>query len=142
MLRLRSLAFTKRATAESATEKLRAGADFSWVAANADDQVARDADGVLTFDGRPVLLDSMPEGVQKALAGAKTGDVRFHAGDDGRFYALVVQELVGAAPKPYADVRQEIAGKLYSEKLKAAIEGYAAKLRALTKVAIHLTKAD
>ena len=41
MLRIRSLAFTKRATAEAAIEKLRAGTDFGWLAVNAEDQVEK-----------------------------------------------------------------------------------------------------
>jgi len=142
MWRLRSLAFTTRAAAESATEKLRGGADFGWLSANADGQVAKGTDGVLAFDGRPVLSESMPEGVQKALKDARAGDVRLYESPGGPFYVFAVQELVGATPKPYADVREDIAGKMYAEKLKKAIESYAAKLRALTKVDIHLTKAD
>lgn len=142
MLRVRSLAFTKRAAAEAATEKLRAGTDFAWLAANAEDQAARDTPDLLVFDGRPVMTDSMPEGVQKVLRDTSAGDVRLYADGDGPYYALVVQDRVAREPRPYAEVRDEIARKLFGEKLKTAVETYATRLRAQVKVEVFVKKAE
>lgn len=142
MMRIRSLAFSERGAAEAATEKLRAGTDFSWLASTADHQVDKAAKGLLTFDTRPVTVEAMPEGLQKALADTKAGDVRLYASPEGHFYALAVQEVVSPAARPYDEVKAEIAKKLYGEKLKKGVEDYAAKLRALSKVEVYLKKVD
>jgi hypothetical protein len=142
MLRVRSLAFTKRAAAEAATEKLRAGTDFAWLAANAEDQAPRETPDLLVFDGRPVMTDSMPEDVQKVLRDTAAGDVRLYANGDGPYYTLVVQDRVAREPRPYAEVRDEISRKLFGEKLKAAVETYATRLRAQVKVEVFVTKAE
>ncbi len=142
MMRIRSLAFTTRTAAEAATEQLRAGTDYSWLAANAGDQVDKDTLGVLTFDGRPVTTDSMPAAVQKAVGGAKAGDVRLYASPENQFYVLAVQEVVVPSPRPYDDVKSDIAKKLYGEKLKQRVDDYAGKLRAMGKVEIYLRKSE
>lgn len=138
MLKIRGLAFAQRSAAEDAINKLRNGTDYGWLAANADGQVAKDAQGLLTFDGRPVLTDSMPDGVKKALAGSKTGDLRLYTSPEGHFYVLAVQQVGKTDAKPYAEVRQEIAEKLYAEKLKKSVADYAQKLRAQSKVVRYL----
>ena len=74
--------------------KLREGADFGWLAANAEGQVDKGAPGLLAFDGRPVTTDSMPDGMQKALAGAKAGEFRLYASPEGHFYVLAVQQVI------------------------------------------------
>ena len=97
--------------------------------------------GRLTFDERPVTTTSMPEGVRKALAGARAGDSRLYASPEGPFYVLSVQAVIAPSPQPYDQVRETIAQKLYGEKLKKAVETYAAKLRTHTKVETYLTRA-
>ncbi len=140
MMRVRGLAFARRDAAEAAMRKLREGADYGWLASNADGQVDKGADGPLTFDGRPVTTTSMPDGVQKALAGSKGGESRLYASPDGRFYVLGVQQVIAANPKPYDEVREEIAKKLYGEKLKKGVEEYAAKLKAHSKIQTYLKR--
>lgn len=140
MMRLRGLAFTRRSAAEDAMRKLREGADFNWLAANADGQVPRNTTGLLTLDGKPVTIASMPDGVRKALAGAKGGEYRLYPSPEGPFYALAVQALIAPTPQPYDQVRETIAKKLYGEKLKKAVESYAAKLRTHSKVETYLTR--
>lgn len=142
MVRLRSLAFRTRASAEDAIEKLRGGADYTWLVANADDLVPTDARALPIPDGQVVMIESLPDGVQKALASPKAGDVRLFVHPEGQFYVLSVSDVVPPSPRPYDEVRQEIARKLYSEKLTAAVEAYAARLRAMATVVIHLRKAD
>lgn len=140
MMRLRGLAFTRRGAAEDAMRKLREGADYTWLAANAEGQAPKNTPGLLAFDGRPVTTTSMPEGVSKALAGAKSGEARLYASPDGPFYMLNVQTVIAPSPQPYGEVRETIAKKLYGEKLKKAVESYAAKLRTHTKVETYLTR--
>jgi hypothetical protein len=141
MLRLRSLAFTRRSAAEDAIRKLREGTDYGWLAANADGQVAKGTPGLLAFDGQPVMVDSMPAGLQKSLADVKAGEPRLYASPEGPFYVLAVQQVLGSTARPYEDVREDIAKKLYGEKLKKGVETYAAKLRAQSKVETYLVRA-
>jgi hypothetical protein len=140
MLRVRSLAFGRRGAGEDAMRKLREGADYGWLAANAEGRVAKGAPGLLTFDGQPVLIDSMPDGLQKALAGARAEEFKLYASPEGHFYVLAVQQVIGATPRPYEDVKDEIAKKLYGEKIKKAVESYAGKLRAQSKVEAYLAR--
>ena len=51
---------------------------------------------------------------------------------------VLVQDLVQPGSRPYDEVRGDIAKTLYNTRLKQGVEDYAAKLRALSKVAIHL----
>jgi parvulin-like peptidyl-prolyl isomerase len=140
MLKVRSLAFTARPAAESAIRKLREGTDYGWLASNAEGQAAKGTLGLLTLDGRPVTTDSMPAGLQKALAGSKPGDHRLYASPEGPVYVVAVEQVIGADAKPYDEVRMEIARKLYNEKLKKAVDDYARKLRAQAKVAVYLKR--
>jgi hypothetical protein len=141
MLRVRGLAFSRRPSAEDAMRKLQEGADFGWLGANAEGQVAKGTPGLLTFDGQPVMIDSMPDPLQKALTGAKPGEFRLYASPEGPFYIVAVLQVLGSSAKAYADVREDIAQKLYGEKLKKNVETYAAKLRAQAKVETYLEKA-
>jgi hypothetical protein len=138
MIRARSLAFTGRVPAEEALRKLSEGTDVGWLAANAGGQVTDGAAGVLAFDGRPVTTDSLPPGVQKMLASARAGDFRLYHGPDGRFYVLAIQQVIAPEAKPYEDVREEIAKKVYAEKLRQAVEEYARKLKAQGNVRTYL----
>ena len=138
MIRIKSLAFAERKDAEKAAESLRQGADFQWVATQADGQVDPNAPGVMTFDGRPVMTSELPEEVRKAVAGARAGDTRLHAAPDKRVYVLTIQDVVGSQPQPYEEVRREIAEKLFDVKLQRAVEEYAGKLRGLSVVEVYL----
>ncbi len=140
MLRLRSLAFARRDAAEDAVRKLRAGTDYNWLIANADGQVPKETPGLLTLGGQLVTIDSMPDGLQKALAGVKTGESRLYASPEGHFYVLTVQQAVGSTVRPYGDVREEIAKTLYAEKISKGVEDYAGKLRAQLKVETYLVR--
>jgi len=82
----------------------------------------------------------MPEGVRKALAGAKSGEHRLYASPEGHFHVLTVQELIASTAKPYDEVREAAAKKLYGEKLKKGVEDYAKKLKAQSKVATYLKR--
>jgi parvulin-like peptidyl-prolyl isomerase len=138
MIRIKSLVFAERKDAEKAAESLRQGADFQWVASQADGQVDPSAPGALSFDGRPIMTSEIPDELRKAVAGARAGDARLHAGPDGRFYLLAIQDVVAAQPQPYEQVRREIVEKVLDVKLQRALEEYAGKLRSLSVVEIYL----
>ncbi len=138
MMRMRSLVFTKRGDAESAIEKLKEGTDFQWLASHADGQVDRNAKGVLSFDDKLIITEDLPEGVRKATAGAKAGDFRLYASSEGHFYALAIQDVVPSKPQPYEQARQEIAKRIFDEKVKKAVEEYGDKLRSLSDVKVYL----
>jgi hypothetical protein len=140
MMRVRSLAFARRADAEDALRKFKDGADFGWLASNAQGQVGKGAPGLLTLDGQPVMTTSMPDGLQKALAGAKAKDLRLYGSPEGHFYVLSVLQVIAPNAKPYAEVREDIAKKLYGEKLKKNVEDYAGKLRAKSKTETFLKR--
>jgi hypothetical protein len=139
MMRIKSLAFLSESSAETALDSLRKGADFEWVASRAEAQVDRNAKGLLSFDGRPIMTGQLPEGIQKAVAGAKAGDLRLHASPENHVYVLSVQQVVPATPKPYEDVKAEVAKKVLDRTMATAIAEYAAKLRSLSDVRVYLT---
>jgi peptidyl-prolyl cis-trans isomerase C len=138
MMRIRSLVFGNLTSAESAIDALQKGADFQWVAGRAEGQVDRNTAGALVFDGRPIMSSELPEGVQKAVAGARSGDFRLYAGPEKRFYVLAVQQVIASTPQPYEQVRSDIAKKVFNQKVEKAIDAYAAKLRELSDVKVYL----
>jgi len=138
MMRLRSLAFRTRESAESAAASLLSGADFQWVADHADDQLGSNAQDVVSFDGRPIMTSELPEAVQKAVAGARARDVRIYASPEKYYYVLAVENVVAAQPQPYEEVRQSIARKVLDAKIEKAVDDYADRLRALSDVKIYL----
>jgi parvulin-like peptidyl-prolyl isomerase len=138
MMRIRSLAFRRRGDAESVIEKLKEGAEFQWLAAHAEGQVEGSAKGVWSFDGKPVMTQDLPEGMQKALAGARVGDVRLYASRDGYFYALAIQDVIPSKPQPYEEARHALAQRVLNDKLKTAVEEYAGKLQSASDVKVYL----
>jgi 3-hydroxy-3-methylglutaryl CoA synthase len=76
--------------------------------------------------------------VQKAVSGAKSGDFRLLAHPENYFYVLSIQEVIPPRPQPYPEVREQIAKKIYNEKLTKAVEEYADKLMAVSDVKIYL----
>ena len=139
MMRINGFVFAKRKDGESAIENLRKGTEFQWLAENAEGQVDKNTKGLLTFDGKLVTTKDLPEGVQKAIHGARTGDFRLYESSDGYFYALAIQDVIPSKPQPYEEAREAVAKRLFDEKVKKAVEDYADKLRALSEVKIYLT---
>jgi parvulin-like peptidyl-prolyl isomerase len=138
MMRIRSLVFTKRGDAENVIEKLKEGAEFQWLAAHAEGQADRNAKGVWSFDGKPIMTHDLPEGMQKVIAGARAGDIRLYASGDGYFYALAIQDVIPSKPQPYEEARQTLAQRVVSDKVKKAVEDYAGKLRSASDVKVYL----
>lgn len=138
MMKIKSLAFSKREDAEKAIVTLRQGTDFQWLGANAEGQVDKNTKGVLNFEGNLLTTKNLPENVQKAVSGAKSGDFKFLANPENYFYVLSIQEVIPPRPQPYPEVREQIAKKIYNEKIIKAVEDYADKLRAVSEVKIYL----
>ncbi len=138
MMRIKSLVFADRKSAETALESLQKGADFQWVTSHADDQVDPNARGVMSFDGRPIMTSELPEGVQKTVTGAKAGDARLYASPENHFYVLAVEQVVPASPQPYEQLREELAKKVLDVKVQKAVDDYAATLRSLSDVKVYL----
>jgi parvulin-like peptidyl-prolyl isomerase len=138
MMRIKSLAFAKRKDGESAIEKLRKGTEFQWLAANAEGQVEKNTKGLLTFDEKPIITKDLPEGVQKAIHGARAGDFRLYESPQGYFYVFAIQDVIPSKPQPYEEARAAVAKKVFDDKVKKAVEDYADKLRAVSDVKIYL----
>jgi parvulin-like peptidyl-prolyl isomerase len=138
MMKLNSLAFSKREDAQGAIERLRKGTEFQWFAANAEGQVDKNTKGLLTLEGKVIITKDLPEGVQKAIHGTRAGDFRFYESPDGHFYVLAIQDVIPSKPQPYEEARETIAKKVFNDKVKKAVEDYADKLRAVSDVKIYL----
>jgi len=138
MMRILGMAFQKRADAEEAVGKLRNGTDFRWLAENAEGQVDKHSKDLLVFDGNLVTTPDLPEGVRKVVSGSKSGDLRVYASPEGYFYALSIQEVILPKPEPYEKAREDIAKKMFDEKLRRAMDGYIGKLRAAADIKIFL----
>lgn len=137
LLRVRSLVFGKRKDAVTAIDKLKKGTDFNWMGSNAEGQLDQNTEGILKFDGQLVTLNSLPENVQKAVAGANAGDFRLYESPEGLFYVMYIYEVFPAKLQPFEAVKQEVAKKVFEDKLKKAIEHWADQLREYYPIKIY-----
>lgn len=142
MIRMRNLVFSKKEQAEDALEKLRKGADFNWLISNAEGQIDKSTEGLLSFEGSLLTLTSLPEGVRKAVAGAKPGDVRYYGSPEGQHYALLIQQVVPVNIESLDAVKGEIARKVYDRKLMELVEAWAKKLKESGEVKVYLMPAS
>jgi parvulin-like peptidyl-prolyl isomerase len=138
MIRIRSIAFGKRGDAEDAIEKLRKGMDYQWFVTHAEGQLDKSTQGLMVLEGDLLTTKSLPEGVQKVVSGARSGDLRLYASPEGYFYVLSIQEVTASRQQPYAEARETVARIVYNEKLQKAVEDWADKLRAVSDVKIYL----
>lgn len=138
MVKINGLAFAKRDGAEEAVEKLRKGTEFQWLRANAEGQEDKNTKNLLRFEGRFLITKDLPESVRKVISGAKPGDIRLYASPEGYFYVLFIEDVVPAQPKPFEGERENIAKKVFDEKLKIAVEEWVDKLRAVSDIKIYL----
>ncbi len=84
-----------------------------------------------------ITQSSLPEKVQKAVSGANAGDFRLYEGPAGQFYVLYIYQVFPAKLQPFEEVRQEIAKKVFEDKLKKSVEHWADKLREYYPVKIY-----
>jgi hypothetical protein len=137
MMRIESLVFAQESHAVDALAKLTKGSDFNWLRSHAVGQVEANSDGLLKFEGKLLTIRSLPEDLHKAVAGAKEGDYRLYASPEGYFYVLYVYEMISAKPQPLEEVKKEIAKKIFEDKVKDAVEDYAARLREYYPVKVY-----
>lgn len=137
MMRIKSLVFDKRNDAAEALDKLTKGTDFNWLSSHADGQVDKTTKGLLKFEGTVLMLSSLPEGVQKAVSGAKPGDFKLYASPEDHFYVLYIYHVVAPRLQPFEDVKSKIAENIYNDKLREAVEIWAAKLKEYYPVEIY-----
>lgn len=138
MIKIKSLVFAKEKDAVEALEKLTKGTDFNWLSSHADGQVDPNEEGLLEFDGKLLVVSSLPEGVQKSVSNVKPGDFRLYSGDDNRFYILYIYHVVEPKLQPFEDVRGKIAKKVYQEKINKTINEWAEKLKEYYPVKIYV----
>jgi hypothetical protein len=143
MIRMKSLVFQQRGAAVDALEKLSRGTDFEWMAANTAGLVPANALGRMRFDGRLVTQRGLPEKLQKAVAGSRRGDYRLYSDPEhGYHYVLRIEQVVDPGPKPFIEVRKDIAEKLYEQKLEEGLRQWSRQLREHYPVKVYLTQPD
>ncbi len=140
MVRIDGLMFSDRGNAQDVIEKLRKGADYKWVHANAEGQVDHGkAKNLLEFEGQPVEVSSLPEGVKKAISGTSAGDYRLYADPSGVHYVLHLLERIPSRPIPIDSLKADIEKMVFTEKLKRVLADWEGKLRKASDVKIYAT---
>jgi hypothetical protein len=135
-MQLDSVVFTKRSDAEEAMRKLRSGDQLSWIKANAEGQVGKDAEGLLELSG--TVAPTLAAGLKSALSGAGAGDFRLYEGPEGYFYAISVVAVHPPSVQDYSAVRPAIARQLYTERVQTGVAGWIEKLRSAGAVDLYL----
>lgn len=142
MMRISSLAFKKKEDAENAAGKLGKGTDYNWLVSNAEGQVEKDAKGLLVFEGNLITVKSVPEGIQKVLAGAKAAEVKIGKGPEGYYYVLLIKQVVPSQNEDLEKVQEGIAKQIYEKKLKDSVEEWGARLRKAGDVKVYLSQSN
>jgi hypothetical protein len=144
MVKMRTLAFTKKNDAAAVVDKLRKGAEFGWVRTNAEGQLDKNRDKTeeeaLPFEeGNFTMVKALPEDVRKAIEFSHPGDFRLYESPDGIYYVLNIQEMIPATQQPYEEVRDVIRAAVFRKKLGMAIDEWTVKLRESSEIKIHLS---
>lgn len=140
MLRMSSLVFHTRQGAESALDKLRKGADFKWVSANATGFVPPETKGLLPFDEKLLSLTSLPADLQETAGRAKKGESLLYAAPEGDYYyVLVIEQTFPPEPQPYAAARSAVARVVFDKKTQQLINEWTIKLKEFYPTQIFLT---
>jgi hypothetical protein len=140
MVRIDGLVFSAGKDAEVAIEKLRKGADFQWLRANAEGQVeAGKGKNMLEFGGQLLVTTTLPGDVLKAISGASPGDYRLYADPGNAYYVLDIQERIPARPMPFESVKEMVEKQVYAEKLQRVSREWEEKLRKASDVKIYAT---
>jgi hypothetical protein len=138
MLQIDAIVFKARGDAQTAIDKLRQGMDFKWLKINADNQVDKNARGLLDFGGQMLTIKSFPETLQKVLSGAHAGDYRLYESPEGYFYAMNIQKDVPSRTQTFEEVKDDVAQKVTWQNFTKAIEEWFKKLRDAYPVKIYL----
>jgi parvulin-like peptidyl-prolyl isomerase len=140
MVRIDGLVFAEESAAEVAIEKLRKGADFQWLRANADGQVEPAKEKtVLEFKGRLLAVTTLPDGVRNAMSGAAPGEYRLYAEPGNAYCVLALLERIPSRPVPLESVKGEVEKKAFSDILQRVLRDWEEKLRKASDVKIYAT---
>ena len=137
MVKLTSLQFAGKDDAASALEKLRKGTDLGWLRGNAPGIIAAPDEDSISFDGRVMMVSSLDENLRKAVEGARAGDFRLYDAG-GKYYVLSVQELIPARERPFDQVKDEIAKKMFGERMNRSVEDWAGKLKKAADIKVYI----
>jgi parvulin-like peptidyl-prolyl isomerase len=139
MYRLDGFALGSAREAQAALDKLKGGTDFAWLRSTAAGQLPPERRS-LQLDGGTVSENALPRDLAKALTGATTGETRLYAARADEVYVVRVVEQHPPEAQPYETARADIGKRLFGEKVAAAVEAYAAKLRAQQRVEVLITR--
>jgi hypothetical protein len=117
-------------------QKLRAGTEYRWLKSNAEGQESINKNYSHLFEGHEVSITDLPEGLQKSLTGAASGDYRVFA-DGSTGYVVTVLEAQPAQTMPFASIEQKIKEKVFYDKLNKRIDSWAERLRASSDVIVY-----
>jgi hypothetical protein len=129
LVRLQSLVFEEKGDAQEAMDKLSKGTDFEWLRSRAEEQIQNIKGRKPAFEGKLLAVRSLPSGLRKAVSGADSGDFRLYESPDGLYYVFQVYDVVRSEAQPFESVREEVAEKVYGDKLKQSVENWADQLR-------------
>lgn len=130
MLQMKSLVFNNRKDAENALDKLRKGADYNWVSANAANLVAPDTTGVLPLDKNLLSLTALPEDLQELARDARKGASLVYAPSEPNFfYVLLMENVFPPEPKPYEQARTEVGKIIFNMNSEKLLAEYITKLK-------------
>jgi parvulin-like peptidyl-prolyl isomerase len=141
MMKIAGLAFGNKRDAGAAFAKLKKGADFNWVRANAEGLVDTTDEGT-PFDGRVLTTNSMPKELRAAVAGARQGDFMLYAEPDGHYYVLSILEVIPSRLEDFEEVKKDIQKKVFDGKLNEKLEDWFSKLRAASDVKVYLSRTN
>src|SRR3989304_6099099 len=140
MVRINGLVFSGKEKAEDAIEKLRQGADFQWLRANAEGQVdAAKGKNLLEFGGQLLDATTLPDEIRKAIFAATPGDYRLYADPENAYYVLDIRERIPSRPMPFESVKGVMEKKVNAENLQSALRDWEEKLRKASDVKIYAT---
>jgi hypothetical protein len=137
-VKARSLLFGRKEDAVAAIAKLKKGADFAWVKANAPGQAAGNKNEEPPFPDSAVTLSSLAGDVQRALEGAASDDARLYEGPTGLYYVLYVEEMVPPQQQPFEQVREAIRPNVFYAKLNQSVDEWTKKLRESADITVYL----
>ena len=138
MIRIQSLVFADKDQAIQVLQKLKTGTDFKWLSAHAEGLLDQKTEGLLKFDGKLLLITTLPEDLQKVLAGSKAGDFQIYTDAKGRSYVLSIEEIIAPVPQELADVSDDIKEKVFKVKLQQSLDDWVAKLKQYYPVKIYI----
>jgi parvulin-like peptidyl-prolyl isomerase len=144
MVKMRALAFTKKADAVAVVDKLRKGAEFGWVRTNAEGQLEKSRDKtqeqMLPFEeDQFTMVKALPEDIQKAVASPHPGDFRLLESPDGIYYVLNIQEVIPSTQQPFEEARDVIRTMVFRKKLSTTLDEWTVKLRESSEIKMYLS---